>query len=99
MRSRDQPSIFPSTANSNHAPKKVTHMAATGNHSCVSTLTLGTSARTSAGSAILITHQLMPWTRPAGVLAKRATSTPSSRQVNNSSSADMGFPENETAAV
>jgi hypothetical protein len=74
-------------------------MAATGNHSCASTFTLGTSANTSAGNATLITHQLTPCTIPAGGLANRATSTPSRRQVNSSSNALMGFQKNKTAAV
>lgn len=84
---RDQPSRGPSRPNSSHAPKKVSHIAATGNHSSRSNFSGGISSSTSAGSATLITHQLMPGTMPTGSLAWRATSTPSSRHTNSINSA------------
>src|ERR1051325_5192400 len=89
-RPRDQPSPRPSAANKAQAPKKVIHMVATGNHSCAFTCTFGTSCSTSAGSAILITHQLMPCTVPAGGRAGRCTSRPSRRQANSRIRAVIG---------
>jgi len=62
----DQLRIFPNAANSAHAPKKVTYMPTTGNHRRVSIVTCGTSASTSAGSAMFSTHQLIPGTMPSG---------------------------------
>ena len=69
VRCRDQPSRGPSRPNSSQAPPKVSHIATTGNHSCGSNFTLGISSSTSAGSATLSTHQLMPGTIPAGGFA------------------------------
>src|SRR6185312_4531176 len=87
MRPRHQPSRRPIHANSSQAPKNVTHIPATRNHSCASSRTCGISSSTSAGSAMLSTHQFSPCTMPAGGCAKRRTSAPSTRQTNSSSNA------------